>query len=417
MSATRLAGEQPATTMSGYHWRLLIFLSVATFFEGYDFMALTQILPQVRAELGLSHASAGLLIGVVNAGTVVAYLLVRKADRWGRRRVLMVTIFGYTIFTFLTGLSFDVWSFGLCQFVARMFLIGEWATSMVYAAEEFPTAQRGTLIGVIQAFSSLGSIVCAGVVPLLLQAAWGWRTVYFVGIVPLLLLAFARRNLRETSRFEALSANGPLPETRSMTHIWQSPYRKRLLQLAAVWALTYMCTQNAITFWKEFALSERGWTDGDVGLAITIAAVASMPLVFAAGKLLDVMGRRWGAVLIFTVTSISVVAAYNLDGRWPLTFALMGAIFGVSAVLPVLNAYTAELFPTDLRADAFAWSNNLLGRIGYVTGPVLVGGIAGSTGWGFAVSLTAVFPLVAAGMIVGLFPETRGRTLEQTSQL
>ena len=403
--------------LTGYHWRLLCFLSVATFFEGYDFMALTQILPQVRAELGLSPAQAGLLIGVVNAGTVVAYLLVRKADRWGRRRVLMLTIFGYTLFTFLTGLSFDVWSFGICQFFARLFLIGEWATSMVYAAEEFPSERRATVIGVIQAFSSLGSIVCAGVVPLLLQAAWGWRTVYFVGIIPLILLAFARRNLRETKCFEELGGSGSRPPARSMTYILRSPYRKRVLQLAAVWGLTYVCTQNAITFWKEFALAERGWTDGDVGLAITIAAVASMPLVFGAGKLLDVIGRRAGAVVIFGITSISVVAAYNLEGRWPLTFALMGAIFGVSAVLPVLNAYTAELFPTELRGDAFAWSNNLLGRVGYVGGPVLVGAIAGATGWGLAVSVTAVFPLIAAGLIVAFFPETRGQDLAQTSKL
>ena len=300
MSRETLQPASQSEKLSGYHWRLLVFLSVATFFEGYDFMALTQILPQVRAELGLSRSGAGLLIGAVNVGTVVAWLLVRKADRWGRRRVMMLTITGYTVFTFLTGLSFDVWTFGVCQFLARLFLIGEWATSMVYAAEEFPSDRRGTMIGVIQAFSSLGSIVCAGVVPLLLHTQWGWRSVYFVGVVPLILLAFARRNLRETTRFETLQSSNDLPPPRPITYILRTPYRKRLLQLAVVWGLTYLCTQNAITFWKEFALSERGWTDGDVGVAITIAAVASMPLVFGAGKLLDVIGRRRGAMLIFS---------------------------------------------------------------------------------------------------------------------
>jgi len=414
----RESGSTPQSTrLTGYHWRLLVFLSVATFFEGYDFMALTQILPQVRAELGLSPAQAGLMIGAINVGTVVAWLLVRKADRWGRRKVMMLTILGYTLFTFLTGLSFDVWTFGVCQFLARLFLIGEWATSMVYAAEEFPSDRRGTIIGVIQAFSSLGSIVCAGVVPLLLHTAWGWRSVYFVGVIPLVLLAFARRNLKETRRFEEMNKAENKQPARPMTYILRTPYRKRLLQLAVVWGFTYLCTQNAVTFWKEFALAERGWTDGDVGIAITIAAVASMPLVFAAGKLLDMIGRKRGAVLIFSVTSLSVVAAYTLEGRWPLTFALMGAIFGVSAVLPVLNAYTAELFPTDLRGDAFAWSNNLLGRIGYVFGPVLVGVAASSTGWGLAVSATAIFPMVALAVILMVFPETRGKELEATSAL
>lgn len=73
------------------------------------------------------------MIGVVNIGTMVAYWLVKKADRWGRRRVLMITIAGYTVFTFLTGLSQDIVSFTFFQFMARIFLIGEWAVSMVYA--------------------------------------------------------------------------------------------------------------------------------------------------------------------------------------------------------------------------------------------------------------------------------------------
>ncbi len=90
-----------AAKYTPYQRRLFVFLSVATFFEGFDFLALAQILPELRADFGLTKTGAGLLFGFVNAGTVVAWLLVRKADRWGRRPVLMVTILGYTVFTFL----------------------------------------------------------------------------------------------------------------------------------------------------------------------------------------------------------------------------------------------------------------------------------------------------------------------------
>ncbi|RMD99024.1 MAG: MFS transporter, partial [Deltaproteobacteria bacterium] len=138
---------------SPYHRKLFLFLSVASFFEGYDFLALAQILPNLRADLSLSEGEAGILVGFVNAGTIVAYFLVRKADRWGRKRLLTVTIAGYTIFTAASGLAPNVWIFGLCQFLGRIFLIAEWATSMVYAAEEFPAERRGMVIGVIQAFS------------------------------------------------------------------------------------------------------------------------------------------------------------------------------------------------------------------------------------------------------------------------
>jgi len=399
--------------LTGYHYKLFAFLSVATFFEGYDFMALTQILPNFRADMGIDEATGGYLVGLINAGTVVAYLLVRRADRWGRRRVLTITIAGYTIFTFLSGLAPSVWIFGAFQMIARVFLIGEWGLSMVIAAEEFPASKRGLVIGIIQAFSSLGAVTCAGVVPLLLETPFGWRSVYFVGIIPLVTLAYARRGLRETRRFEE-QGGGP-SDGRSFLHVLRGPYRSRVLQLGAIWLFTYVCTHNGVTFWKEFAVNERDLSDGQVGLAITVAAVVSMPMVFAVGWLIDRLGRRAGAVIIFVLGSGGVLMSYQLHGQWPLTGALVFGIFGASAVLPVLNAYTTELFPTDLRADAFAWSNNLIGRIGYVLSPAGVGILARETSWSLAVSLTAAFPLVALVLILKLLPETRARELEDTS--
>jgi len=400
--------------LTPYQIRLFVFLSVATFFEGYDIIALTQILPNLRAEMGIDEVAAGLLVGFINVGTVIAYVLVRRADRVGRRSVLTLTIAGYTLFTFLSGLAPSIYFFAAFQLIARVFLIGEWCISMVVAAEEFPAARRGMVLGVVQGFSSLGSIACAGVVPLLLQTPYGWRSVYFVGIVPLVLLAFARRGLRETKRF---SEQAPSAQAGALTAIFRTPYRKRLLQLGLIWFLTYLCTQNAITFWKEFAVAERGMTDGDVATSITIAAVGSMPMVFAVGRLLDFLGRRKGAVVIFTLTALGVFGAYSLHSQAALTASLVLAIFGVSAVLPVLNAYTTELFPTEHRADAFAWSNNLLGRIGYVVSPVIVGSIAIQSTWGFAVSITAVFPILALIVILFTLPETSARELEETARL
>jgi putative MFS transporter len=408
------------TKLTPYQWRLFLFLSVATFFEGYDALALTQILPELREEFRVGEGTAGLIVSFINVGTILAYLLIRKADRWGRRRVLTITIAGYTIFSLLSGLAPSVWVFALFQLVARIFLIGEWAISMVYAAEEFPAAKRGLMIGLIQAFSSLGAVVCAGVVPLLLDAPWGWRTVYFVGTVPLVLLAFARRSLRESTRFEQLTVTEREAE-RPLFAIFSTPHKKRMLQLALIWGCTYVCTQTAVTFWKEYAQAPGAGphlSDGEVGAVISIAALGAMPLVFASGWLLDRIGRRMGAAIIFTVTSVSCVAAYTLESNMVLmTLAVLGAVFGASAVLPVLNAYNTELFPTKLRSDAFAWSNNLLGRIGYVVAPAVVGPAAAVWGWGPPVALTALGPMLALGLIVWLLPETRGRELEETAAI
>ncbi|WP_437550695.1 MFS transporter [Sorangium sp. So ce448] len=410
-------GFHQKTPFTPYQRRLFWFLSVASFFEGYDFLALTQILPNFGAQMGLLPRHEGLLVGVINSGTMIAYLLVRKADQWGRRRVLSVTIAGYTIFSVLTAFAPNVYVFAVLQLLARIFLLGEWAVSMVYAAEEYPSDRRGMVIGVIQAFSSLGSIVCAGVVPLLLATPYGWRSVYLVGGIPLVLIAVARRGLRETARFEQVAAERKGEGTPPFTRILRTPYRKRMLQLALIWGLTYVCTQNAVTFWKTFALRERGLSDGEVGGSITFAALVSMPLIFASGKLLDVVGRRKGAVIIYALAAAGVLGAYSLGSRGALTAALVFAIFGASGVLPVLNAYMTELFPTHLRSDAIAWSNNLLGRIGYMLSPIAVGFAAEEIGWGPAVSATALFPLVALALILWLLPETRGKELEETARV
>ncbi|MDG1481498.1 MAG: MFS transporter [Myxococcota bacterium] len=401
------------TRLDGYQWRLLAFLSVATFFEGFDFMALSQILPEIRQEMGLSLNEAGLMISVINIGTVFAFLLIRKADAWGRRRVLTITIAGYTIFTGLTALSQSIWDFTLFQMIARMFLIAEWATAMVFAAEEFPADKRGLVIGLTQGFASLGSIVCAGVAPLLLSTDLGWRMVYLVGIVPLLLVAFARRGLQETKRFKHQTA----PRKVGLMDLLSGPYRDRVLLMGLLWALTYLGMSNAVTFWKDFAVTQRGYTDGEVGMALTIAAVISMPMVFASGKLLDVVGRRAGAAVIYIGGMIGVAAAFTLTDATHLNVALIFAIFGVSGVLPVLNAYSTELFPTDVRGDAFGWANNLLGRIGYVLAPALVGFSSLWIGLGNAMAVSMIFPLIALVILLMTLPETSGRELEDTSSL
>ncbi|MCA9604745.1 MAG: MFS transporter [Myxococcales bacterium] len=411
--------SEPSEKLTGYHWKLFGFLSVATFFEGYDHIALSQLLPNIREAFGVSESGGGWAVALINVGTILAFFLVRRADRWGRKTVLTITIAGYTVFSFGSALAPNIWIFAILQLVARIFLIGEWAISMVYAAEEFPAHRRGLMIGLIQAFSSLGSVVCAGVVPILLRAPWGWRTVYLVGTIPLILLAFARRGLKESKRFEE---EGHKTATQSLFDIWSTPYAKRVLQLALIWGLTYLCSQTAVTFWKEYAKAPAPavgphLTDDEVGGYIVLGALIAMPLVFGVGVLIDKLGRRKSAVVIFLATALAGVGAYTVTQPTLLFIAVVGAIFGASAVLPVLNAFNTELFPTNLRGSAFAWSNNLLGRLTYVLAPALVGEAAGVFGWGPSVAVTAIGPFLAMLLILLWLPETGGKDLAQTSML
>ncbi len=397
-----------------YQKRLFWFLSVACFFEGYDFFAITQLLPSLRETFELTPRQGTWLITLINLGTMLAYLLVGLADRWGRRRVLAITIAGYALFTFLSAFAPNAIVFGLLQMIARVFLIGEWATSMVVAAEEFPAERRGMVIGVVSASAGLGSIVCAGVVPLLLTTPLGWRTVYIIGVVPLLLLMYARRNLKETERFAKRAVPSQKPPLRE---ILRGPHRRRVLELGAIWFLSYICTNNAVTFWKEFALAERGLSHGQIGLIMTVAALVSMPLIFLAGRMLDAIGRKPGAAVIYTATTLGVFGAYTFHGVLPLMVCMTIGIFGVNAVLTVLNAFMTELFPTEARGSAAAWSNNLIGRVGYCLSPLAIGQVVEQYGWAVPLRATTLFPLLALALIFLLLPETNARELEETARV
>jgi putative MFS transporter len=190
-----------------------------------------------------------------------------------------------------------------------------------------------------------------------------------------------------------------------------------VLELAAIWFLTYVCTQNAVTFWKDYAIGEVGLTDKAAAGVVTIAALASLPPIFWVGKLFDSIGRKPGGLLVYLTVILGVLGTYLLEGTLGLTVAMIVAMFGLSAVLTLLNTITTELFPTELRGDAFVWSNNIIGRIGYVLSPVVLGSLARDRGWGPVLRGSVLFPLIALVLLWWWLPETRGRELEQTARV
>lgn len=399
-----------------YQLKLLAFLSVATFFEGYDFIALVQVLPKLVEELNLQESNTGLIVGIVNVGAILSFLLIYLADKFGRKPIMMVTIAGYTITSFLTAFVGSEWAFACIQLLARIFLLGEVAISMIYAAEVFPAERRGRVIGTLQVAATLGTIFCAGLTPVLLQTELGWRSVYLVGAIPLILVAFARRNIEETERFK-LSQSTQIRATLSqMFAVIKSPYRGRVLLMAVIWASTYLCAQSLITFWNLHAVQNLKMSYEDVSKIIMSAAMMSLPFLFLVGRILE-FGRRKAATLTYGLLVFGAIGCYNFaDPIW-LTVCLTCSFFAISGVIPILNAYSVELFPTAIRANSYAWSNSLLGRLGYVFSPVIVGAVASVYGYSVAVTAMAIFPLLALVVILSTLRETAGLPLEQTCQL
>jgi len=120
------------------HILLILLVSTASFFEGYDFIILNLVLPYLQKEFSLSLLQAGLAASAIAAGTIVAFFVLRLGDYFGRRAMLMWTVLGYTAATALTAASHSIYGFVAMQFLARVFLVAEWGISTVIIAEELP---------------------------------------------------------------------------------------------------------------------------------------------------------------------------------------------------------------------------------------------------------------------------------------
>ncbi len=410
------------------HIFLILLVSTASFFEGYDFIILNLVLPYLQKEFSLSILQAGFAASAIAIGTIVAFFVLRLGDYFGRRAMLMWTVLGYTAATALTAASTGIYGFVAMQFLARVFLVAEWGISTVIIAEELPAAQRGVGISIVQAAAGVGGIVGSAIFPIVAKVSLGWRALYLVGIVPLVIVFFIRRSVRETKRYAEYRASQA--DKPAWTEILRGKYRRNLVVIAFLWLFMYLGYTPILTFWTTFAMGDRGLNAGQVSLIVAISYTIGLSGFIAAGKLMDKWGRRPTCVLFFGVGAVATFAAFNSPPA-PLLMAasLVVLIFFATSYLTLCSTYTAELFPTRLRASAAAWTNNTLGRLGMVLAPTMVGLIAGlfasadggpggapSSGVGPAVGLMGLFPLLCAVIVLIFLPETKNRELEEISR-
>ena len=222
--------SRPGAT--AYQRRLLVLLSTAGFFATYDASVLALLLPSIQDSFGEGEATLGLARIPIELGLVSALL----ADRVGRRPILVWSIVGYTIATALTALSWDIWSFAVFQFLARVFIGSELAVAVTVVVEELPTGRRSRGLGTMLAVEALGTITVAALLATGLQRTpLGWRAFFLVGLAPLAVVAAARRGLRETERFRRSVAGDRGPGSRgSLLAPWRHPTRPILVAVGLV---------------------------------------------------------------------------------------------------------------------------------------------------------------------------------------
>ncbi len=204
-------------TMTPYLWFLFVLLSTATLFDGFDSGLLSFAAPESRRTLDIDLAEWGIVNSLIRLGVWASFLFLLFADRFGRRTLMIVTVFGFALFNGMTAFVTDKYQFVLCQFFARLFLTAEYSLAVIMAGEEFPARFRGRAIAILTSLATVGVMVMAkGIQPFVLlpEAAEGnwlhdlgagmvavtqgflglqqdgenWRALYILGLFPLLLI-------------------------------------------------------------------------------------------------------------------------------------------------------------------------------------------------------------------------------------
>lgn len=405
---------------SARYLRLLMWLLVpAAFFNGFDGELRALLLPQLQHSFKVSTAAIGLVNVPIGAGQFVAFFAVRLADRFGRRPLLVVSLFGYALFAGLTAMSWSLWSFALFQSLGQVFLGTEFAVAVIVVAEEIPAARRGRAVGTLLVASPLGAVATAALLGGGLQhTALGWRAFYLVGIAPLLVVGVARRLVRETVAFRH-AARAAAPRV-AVREVFAAAFRRRVIALGTVNLLQKIPATAGAGWWVYYAERERHLSTGLVALDLGVAYGLGTVGYYVCGRAIDRYGRRPVATGYLLAGSAFGVALFQVSGEVANFALLVPAVFFGLGIGPALSTLSAESFPTRVRAQAGAVIGNGFANAGELVGPALVGllgergGAIGSIG--DTVSVLALLMPLAIPVLWRFVPETRGALLGETDQ-
>jgi MFS transporter, putative metabolite:H+ symporter len=407
-----------------YLWLMFGLLMSVTIFEGYDVTIFHLCTPDIARSFHLDNRAVGLMASLVRLGGMMAFFLVMYSDRIGRKPIVSLTVLFYTLFTLFTALSRGLGSFTLFQSCSQLFLSAEFGVALIMISEEFPADMRGRGVAWLNVMGLVGVISGGGLYGIVADSRFGWRGMYLIGVAPLLLVAFLRRGLRETLRFETLrkereTGNTPQPVgiiamLRHAAEPLRGPYRGRMLLVALLWNSVGIVGAPAVTFFSLYAKRDQHWTSSEIGRAIIIAYLIGALGDLLAGWALDRLGRKITTSVSYVAGAAAIYALFQTGDHNKMLMALIATVFCFQGARTATATYSAELFPTEIRATSYSMTVQLIGQMAGLLTPFTIGALARSLGGlGNAVAAVSIGPVIGAVLVWVFAPETRGRSLEE----
>jgi MFS family permease len=387
--------------------------------DGFDFMIYSFIIPTLLSLWSISKAEAGYVAsGTLITSAIGGWAAGVLADRYGRARILQLTVLWFAAFTFLSGFTHSFAQLFFTRAMQGFGFGGEWAVGSVLVAEIIDARHRGKAAGLVQSSWSVGWAAAAlafWAVSSLAPPQWAWKIVFWLGLLPGLLIIYIRRRVSEPPiylkmRAKRLAAHGSAPRRGEYLDIFRGSLLRTTL-LATLLSTGMLGAYYSVTTWlPTFLATERHLSVGGTTSYVLMVIVGSLAGYLTSGWLADWMGRRRGfivfaccaAVLIVLYTRLPVAGGMFLIG-FPLGFFVLGIFSGMGACL-------AELYPGAVRGSGQGFSYSVGRGIGGFC-PSLIGVLSSHLSLSDAI---AGFTIAAYAVVIvsaWALPETKGRAL------
>src|SRR5258707_471515 len=387
--------------------------------DAFDFMVYSFIIPTLLTLWSMSKAQAGYIAsGALITSAVGGWAAGALADRFGRARILQLTVLWFAVFTFLSGFTHTFGDLFFTRAMQGFGFGGEWAVGSVLVAEIIDARHRGKATGLVQSSWSVGwaaAAVAFWAASTLLPPDLAWKVLFWLGILPGLLVIYIRRNVAEPAIFIQMRAQRARASSKPARRgVFLDIFRPPLLRttlLATLLSTGMMGAYYSITTWlPTFLASERHLSVGGTTGYLLMVIAGSLAGYLVSAWLTDIIGRRRGfmlfavcaMVLILLYTRMPVAGGMFLIG-FPLGFFILGIFSGMGACL-------AELYPSAVRGSGQGFTYSLGRGLGGFC-PSLIGLLSARFALGDAITGFTIAAYALVIVSAWAIPETRGRVL------
>jgi MFS family permease len=446
-SLSESGGTSTLERVTWYHWLVVLIASGGWLFDCMDqrifILARESALKEVSGGLAadaqikiwIGQATMWMMIGWATGGIFFGWL----SDRWGRVKTMVVTLLVYSGFTGLSGMSHSVDQFIAYRFLVGLGVGGMFGAATTLVAESVPGRFRTLALGSLQTLSACGNIIGSalslGVRPGqadVLFGMSGWRIIFFIGILPAILVVPIVLVLREPERWKearrrALDGTGDGRKVGSIPDLVSDRRWRRNLLVGVCLGLSGMAGLWGIGFFSPELISTTLRARGETQEVIDqVRAVGTLlqdvgaffgMLTFTA--LAGAIGRRKAFFGGFFLCLVITIFVFNrLETRTDAYWMLMLMGFAQLSVFAGYSIYFPELFPTRLRGTGVSFCYNIV-RYLAAAFPWALGqlnGLLAAQGFTdpFRKAATALAFIYLLGMVALIWaPETRGQPLPE----